>query len=319
MNRIKVLYIAGSNRCGSTLLARLLGDLPGFFTVGEGLGHFFTGSSGDHVPCGCGMSVQDCSFWKGISFPLEADQFAARWLRLHRTPLLSSYCRLHPKQTNELLGSVRKFYETISHRSGAGVIVDSSKSPLHARLLSWVPNVDLSVIYLVRDPRSVVASSCRPKEWLPGAPPFHATTRWLGLTLGCEYLRSRAPKWRALRYEDFVKAPRHEILKIALDLGYKAAEAPFTAESMAELGPQHMLGSNPDKLKRGSTRIEEKSADLPWLVRASVSVLTAPLLWRYGYWGNGRHGQFQAVACREIAVLPEIAGHETDVDFEVRA
>ncbi len=318
MGRIKVLYIAGTNRCGSTLLARLLGDLPGFFAIGEGLGHFFSGSSGDHVPCGCGVSVQDCSFWKGISFPLEANPFASRWLRLHRTPVLRSYCRLRPKQTNELIGSVGDFYDAIAQRSGARVIVDSSKSPLHARLLSWVPSVDLYVVYLVRDPRSVVASSCRPKEWLPGASPLHATTRWLGLSLGSEYLRSRVPNWHALRYEDFVKAPSRETLQIAANLGYVPAEAKLMAESMAELGPQHMLGSNPDKLKRGPTRIAEKSVAMPWVVRAFVSALTAPLLLRYGYWGNWRHGQFQAVPTQEIAVLPT-AGQEADVDLEMRA
>src|SRR5580700_2943144 len=102
MGQTKVLYIAGSNRCGSTLLARLLGDLPGFVAIGEGLVHFFCGSSEDHVPCGCGLAVQDCSFWKGVSLPVEEEPFAARWLRLRRTPLLGSYCRRHPQQISEL-------------------------------------------------------------------------------------------------------------------------------------------------------------------------------------------------------------------------
>jgi hypothetical protein len=319
MGRIKVLYIAGSNRCGSTLLARLLGDLPNFVAIGEGLVHFFCGSSGDHVPCGCGLTVQDCSFWKGIALPPEAEPFAARWLRLHRTPLLGSYCRRHPQQIGELLRSVGAFYDAIAQRAGAEVIVDSSKSPLHARLLSWVPNVDLYVVYLVRDPRSVVVSSRRPKEWLPGASPFHATTRWLGLSLGSEYLRTRVPNWRTLRYEDFVRMPRLATLQIAANLGYKLAEAPFMAESVAELGPQHMLGSNPDKLMRGPTRIVEKPADLSWLGRTFVSVLTAPLLWRYGYWGKGQRGGFQTVASQEIAALPEVEDRTTSVDYEIGA
>jgi hypothetical protein len=317
MGRTKVLYIAGSNRCGSTLLGRLLGDLPGFFAIGEGLVHFFSGSSGDHVPCGCGLSVEDCQFWKGISLPLEAEPFGARWLRLRRTPFLGSYCRRHPHQISELIQSLGNFYDSIAERAGAEVIVDSSKSPLHARLLSWVPNVDLHVVYLVRDPRSVVASSSHPKEWLPGASPVHATTRWLGLTLGSEYLRARVPKWRTLRYEDFVKAPSRTTLQIAADLGCRFAEAPFSAESVAELGPQHMLGSNPDKLKRGPTRIAEKSSNLPWLSRAFVSVLTAPLLLRYGYWGSGSRGELQDVAPREVAVLPEVVEQGTNVDFEI--
>ena len=317
--RVKVLYIVGSHRCGSTLLARLLGDLPGFFAVGEGLLHFFGGSSRNRVPCGCGLGVKECSFWKGISRPVAEVPFGARWLRLRRIPLLGSYRRRHPEESHELIGSVSNFYDAISQRAGAGVIIDSSKSPLHTILLSWVPNVDLHVVYLVRDPRNVVGSYRQPKEWIPGTSPLRATKRWLLVTLGCEYLRTRVPKWRTLRYEDFVKAPRSAVLQIAADLGYKLAQAPFIEESIAELGPQHMLGSNPDKLARGATRIAEKSVDLSWLSRVVVSVLTAPLLWRYGYWGERRQGEFQPGASPEIAALPQMleSGAKANCETEV--
>jgi O-methyltransferase len=304
-DRVKVLYIVGSHRCGSTLLARLLGDLPGFFAVGEALLHFFGGSSRNLVPCGCGLSIQDCSFWKGISRPVDQVPFGARWLRLRRIPFLRSYCRRHPQQASELISSVSSFYDAIALRSGAKIIVDSSKSPLHAILLSWVPNVDLHVVYLVRDPRSIVASSRQPKEWIPETSPLRTTKRWLLVTLGTEYLRTCVPKWRILRYEDFVKAPRSATLQIAADLGYDLVETPFIAESMVELGPQHMLGSNPDKLKRGPTRIAEKSASLPWRSKVLVSMLTAPLLFRYGYWGEARRDKFQALTYPEGGVLPQ--------------
>jgi hypothetical protein len=316
MGQTKVLYIAGSNRCGSTLLARLLGDLPKFFAIGEGIVHFSCGTSEEHVPCGCGLPVLDCSFWNGISIPSERNQFGARWLRLRRAPWLLSYCRRHPRQTSELMNSLGNFYAAIAERAGAEVIVDSSKNPLHARFLSLVPNIDLYVVYLVRDPRSVVASSCQPKEWLPGTSALHATARWISLTLGCEYVRTWVPRWRLLRYEDFVKAPGRTTLEIAADVGYTLAESPFINESMAKLGPQHMLGSNPDKLKRGPTRIAEKSTHLSWLNRASVSMLTAPLLWKYGYWSGGRRSRSQAVAPGEIAVLPEIIEQGTELDLQ---
>ena len=80
-----------------------------------------------------------------------------------------------------------------------------------------------------------------------------------------------------------------------------------------------MLGGNPDKLKGGPTMIAEKSANLPWFSKALVSVLTAPLLWRYGYWGEGRREQFQAVASPEISALPEVAEHDKNMDIEIGA
>jgi hypothetical protein len=319
MGKTKVLYIAGSNRCGSTLLARLLGSLPGFCAIGEGLVHSFRASADFHVPCGCGLNVQSCSFWRGISIPVEVERFGQLWLRLRRAPLMQSYCRRHPEETREMINSLGNFYEMIAQRAGAEVIVDSSKSPLHARLLSWVPTVDLHIVYLVRDPRSVVGSCRQPKDWLPGASPLRATARWLGLTLGSEYLRTSVAKWRTLRYEDFVKAPGCATLEIAADVGYSFAATPLIAESMAELGPHHMLGSNPDKLKCGPTRIVKKSTGLPWQSRALVSVLTAPLLWRYGYWGKGWPDRFQTVTSEDVPQSPEIAGRDAKVDFEIGA
>jgi len=315
--RTKVLYIVGSHRCGSTLLARLLGDMPGFFAIGEGLLHFLGGSSRNRVPCGCGMGVQDCSFWNGISRPAEQVPFVARWLRLRRVPLLGSYCRRHPQEASELISSVSSFYDMIAQHSGAEVIVDSSKSPFHARLLSLVPDIELYIVYLVRDPRNIVASSRKRKEWIPGTSPLRTTKRWLLVTLGTEYVRSYLPKWHTLRYEDFVKAPRDATVQIAADLGCKHLETPFIMESVAELGTQHMLGSNPDKLKRGPTRIAEKATDLSWLDRAVVSGLTAPFLWRYGYWGSGWQGEFQVVGRPQVAAFAETAGTPTKADCEI--
>ncbi len=317
MDQIKVLYIAGSNRCGSTLLARVLGDLPDFVTIGEALVHYFSGSSQDHVPCGCGLDVNECSFWKRISFPVDADPVAVHWLRLRRTAFLTSYLRRHPEQARQWIESVRNFYQAIAQHTKAQVIVDSSKSPCHARLLSFVPGIELYVVHLVRDPRSVAASSSRRKEWLPGTSPLRAAARWLGMTLGSAYLQTRVLKSRTLRYEDFVRDPRSAILQIVGDLGANKVATPFFTDSVVDLGPQHMLGSNPDKLQRGRTRVADRSTRLPWLHRTMVSVLTGPVLWSYGYLG-GRTNQAEPNLMPSqtvIAPVPEMVAQDTKEDF----
>lgn len=313
MPRTKVLYIVGSNRCGSTLLARVLGDLPGFAAIGEGLVHFFYGSSDDHVPCGCGMGVHECPFWKEIPLPLKADRLAARWLRLRRTVLLNLYLRRHPEQARQWVSSISNFYHGIAERAGAQVIVDSSKSPFHARLLSMVPDIDLYVVHLIRDPRDVAASSHRPKDWLPGASPLHAATRWLAMTLGSAYLQTCVPKSRTLRYEDFVKEPGRTILEITEDLGFKALATPFINGSVVDLGPHHMLGSNPDKLRCGPTTVVAKSTDLPWFGKVVVSAITAPALWRYGYFPRRTPEKYDTR--QAIRPLPEMAVPDTREDI----
>jgi len=315
--RIKVLYIAGSHRCGSTLLARLLGGLPGFFPVGEALLHFFGGSSRNQAPCGCGQRLQDCSFWTGVPRPADTSPFGALWLRLRRIAWLDGYLKRHPGVANELISQVSDFYRAIAKRAGAEVIVDSSKSPFHVKLLSLVPSIDLYVVYLLRDPRSIVASSRRRKEWIPRTSPLRTTKRWLLVTLGTEYLRTSVARCRVIRYEDFVKAPSDAILQIAADLGQQRAAIPFITGSVAELGAQHMLGSNPDKLTGGTTKIMDKSLALSWSTKIAVSVLTAPFLLRYGYWGNGQGD--------EVQMSPQVAGSSEhparlpDVAYEAEA
>ncbi len=74
-NKVKVLYILGAWRSGTTLLDRLLGQVKGFFSTGEikviwdrvfghvwGLGEY----SGEDVLCGCGIPFKSCPFWTGV-------------------------------------------------------------------------------------------------------------------------------------------------------------------------------------------------------------------------------------------------------------
>jgi hypothetical protein len=62
--RIKVLYIAGSGRSGSTFLGQVLGQVPGFCFVGETLYAWHTFDQ--HRLCGCGTPLVDCTFWHAV-------------------------------------------------------------------------------------------------------------------------------------------------------------------------------------------------------------------------------------------------------------
>src|SRR5262252_2040072 len=75
-DKIKVLYIAGWDRSGSTILDRTLGQLPGFFSVGE-LVHLWEGGN-SQVLCECGRSLKDCAIWHQVfsqGFGVRPDQF----------------------------------------------------------------------------------------------------------------------------------------------------------------------------------------------------------------------------------------------------
>src|SRR5215471_2861256 len=60
-----VIYIAGSGRSGSTMLERVLGEMPGFVNVGE-LIDLFRHVERHGERCGCGEPFADCPFWASV-------------------------------------------------------------------------------------------------------------------------------------------------------------------------------------------------------------------------------------------------------------
>ena len=64
-SKVKVLYIAGYERSGSTLLHNVLGQLDGFFAAGE-LNEIWDRSLIENRRCGCGVPFKECEVWRGI-------------------------------------------------------------------------------------------------------------------------------------------------------------------------------------------------------------------------------------------------------------
>src|SRR5688572_6949688 len=63
--RLKVLYIAGTARCGSTLLDRVLGESSGFLSAGE-LNFVWERGILNNEPCSCHTPVPQCAFWTKV-------------------------------------------------------------------------------------------------------------------------------------------------------------------------------------------------------------------------------------------------------------
>ncbi len=63
--RPTVLYLGGLGRSGTTVLERVLGELPGVCSVGE-LVHLWRRGVLDGETCGCGRSFGSCPFWAEV-------------------------------------------------------------------------------------------------------------------------------------------------------------------------------------------------------------------------------------------------------------
>ncbi len=62
---MKVLYIVGVGRSGSTLLERMLGAVPGSVNAGE-LNAIFSRVATQDQRCGCGEPFSACPFWQAV-------------------------------------------------------------------------------------------------------------------------------------------------------------------------------------------------------------------------------------------------------------
>jgi len=60
-----VLYIAGTGRSGSTVLANLLGEVDGFFAAGE-VRFLWQRGLVENRLCGCGAPVSECAVWREV-------------------------------------------------------------------------------------------------------------------------------------------------------------------------------------------------------------------------------------------------------------
>lgn len=284
--KFKILYIAGLGRSGSTFLAKLLGEVKGFINVGEAARYFLnTSLISEDIPCSCGSRVSDCLFWKKISIDIDRgfedvvkNVFRLKYLPLLMSPIQSNSFR---KRTENLLVILKKLYTSIAEETGGDVIVDSSKHPTIAYGLAKIPEIELYVVHLVRDPRGVVYSWSKPKEYLPAFSPPIVVPRWIAFNSASELLRIYARRYLLIRYEDFIHNPKDTLGQIISHVTEKTPDIDFLQGTKARVNLQHALAGNPDKRRLGILHIKKDTWYLPWYVRLFVSVMTYPLSYRY--------------------------------------
>jgi hypothetical protein len=292
-DKITVLYLAGSGRSGTTMLARLLGEMDGFVNVGEAARYLFDANmQARQAPCGCGRPVPECPFWKDKVDAIAPGllQTGAHVVRMRKFPslLMASGKSEVPQQYRSILAAISETYRKIAQETGCRVIVDSSKNPANALLVSLAPGIDLHVLHVVRNPHNVVASWTKKKGYLATHPARKVIAWWWSYNLLAEALKLRSRSYRLLRYEDFVVEPGKHLQQAAEDVVGSAPPIPFLIGKEATVHTQHVLAGNPDKLDAGKIRIGDGNNQAAGARRWLVNVTTFPLQLRYQYLFSGR-------------------------------
>jgi hypothetical protein len=322
MKKVKILYIIGPTRSGSTLLARLLNEYPGVVGVGEvvsldvalqssrmqapargefGVTFVPSGAVRDagrnfSALCGCTLPLQHCPIWADVeasAFGDPPDYSPWSWdsLRPSAGRLVLEGAGAWLERSTRALGEVAEcVYRELARLTEASVIVDESKTPLYGYFLNSQRWADVVPVRLVRDPRGTALSWREPKPY-PGVQGGHlpahsaraASVDWLKRVVLADRLFRHSP---VVRYEDLVVTPT-KIVRRLLDSAGLAADLPTVVDTGGlTCGTNHILAGNPDKFERGQLRIRPPSnwsEALPRGARWSIAAATFPLLRRYGY------------------------------------
>src|SRR5262249_7169617 len=264
-------------RSGSTLLERLLGQLPGVCPAGE-IVHLWQRGARGGERCGCGRPFPACPFWQQVGSTAfggwdkaavdRVTELRRRVDRARRVPLLSMAplrAALRPA-LDEYIGYYLRVYAAIGQISGSGLVVDSSKHASLAFCLRSCPGLDLRVVHVVRDSRAVAYSWSRPvkrpetatESWMPTYPAASAAMRWNVQNAALQLLSRAGTPTLRIRYEDLVHAPAAVLRDIAAfagvacgdrELGFLGAREP--GMWWADLGTTHTVSGNPMRFAAG--------------------------------------------------------------------
>lgn len=317
---ISVVCVAATGQSGSTILTRMLGEVPGFFAAGE-VGRVWDKGLIEDITCSCGEPFSACEFWTkvgehafggwqrvdGAEIGRLRDSLSLKHLPLQHPfalpllqwPRLSSAYR---SRLERYMEHMRPVYAAIHELSGGRTIVDSMKIPAHVYMMALqMRDLDVRVAHHVRDSRGYAYSQVkfveRQGDPTRGAyrvrrPPWKSALKWNWVNQAFDHLRTRDVPTVRVRYEDLVHDPAPELRQVVRMFGRHLSDDDlgFLHDGEAELGAGHIASGSRGRLRSGRITLRE---DLEWVAslspgdRRAVTTLTRPLLRRYGYRVDG--------------------------------
>jgi hypothetical protein len=301
----RILYIGGFGRSGTTLLSRLLGELPGVCAIGEAVNLWRQGIVRNEK-CSCGQPFHACSFWQEVG----AVAFNG-WDRVDLDAVLPAQSQgsrfqyakeagfrpTLPKPAATVDSYYRRLYSAVAEVSGCPIVVDASK---HAALLADLrrgKSLDITVLHMVRDSRGVAYSwkkvQRRPESesqssFMDKFSAAHSAMLWNVYNVNVCSSRRSGTRYLRIRYEDLVRAPERCLREIvgATRIPGVPDTFDFLGDGYADLVPAHCIAGNPMRFQSGRVAIREDNewrTSLPWRSQAVVTALTFPLLAGLGY------------------------------------
>ncbi len=160
---MKIVYISGCGRSGSTLLDTILSEHNDIVGVGELTNLFYAGWKNNEY-CSCQKQIKECEFWTKVKEIWEDksdlssfEEYIVLQKKVERIrfffKLIFNKKLLQSNEVQKYIYNTKILYEAIQIVSSKKYIIDSSKTPIRAFLLSQSDDIDLYIIHLIRDIR----------------------------------------------------------------------------------------------------------------------------------------------------------------------
>lgn len=240
----------GAGRSGSTVLSTVLGSSKHIFNCAELIHLFEYGCT--EKKCNDGNSIFASPFWsKAIglcNFGEKQDycKKAERNFSLERHNSFFKNLFGFTKKSNlqPYLNDQEKLIKSIAKNSGKTFIIDSSKYANRALLLRKMKNIEVKIIYNIRDSRGVINSFAK-KTQTPKKS-FSAILYYNLINLISEFVYLTTPKSKRMkiRYEDFILEQNKTLGEISdfLEINFNDMISNLNEPNEIEVGP--VIGGN---------------------------------------------------------------------------
>ena len=264
----KLLYIVGCTHGGTTLLHRFLGSQPAIINLGSVANLRRVAAKNASKNCSCGLSLRECSFWRGIETSLY-----------HATGRKLEDLNVNSRDPAIFATDNLQFLNAVSDASGNEYIVDSSRTAWRLQQLHKALGPDKVVpIHIFRTPEAQINSWTRKnakrdsfiKNNINPYSPKQILTYYRAHIMGLRAARN-FEQGLVIDYEGLCENPAR-----ALEPLFELLGRSLDQEKLANWGtvPHHVLGGN--RMLRSATT--EVRLDDGW--RSELSPSRAKLVRR---------------------------------------
>jgi len=268
---MKLIYIAGDGRSGSTLLDSVLNNFDNSLSIGE-FSRFWTRYIEGKSNCGCRDNIRDCKLWSQIineidlKFNITIEETEKRIIEIR---LFKNFKKIdnfiNDPKWREFCDLITYVYRRIFELTTSKIIIDSSKYPSWGYFLFKLNITEFYFINLERN-LAEVANSWKKTKLLPEYDyevlmPIKSNITilksWIKIKFLCNRIKINSNlNYLFINYNQFCKTPSSYLNQIEKLVDEKFQNHDF------QFIKNHAIGGNPMRKESVELQIKEFKKDL---------------------------------------------------------